>query len=202
MLFCEIDDGRMPRLFRQRKLVPAGRITLASLSLFLSHLALRAWPGTAPHHLPNPDTIQHHAAIHFVMRGFKCRCLKGGCDHIIFHLIHFFPERFDGFALGDVQWLNISLLIPRRKCAKCRSTSWHVLAGLAVSSDLKKKKNLETASLDCWSVDLNDIRRHLYGGVEFMMRDVLKCSLRKVITFPTKWTSESNDQEDTISTLI
>lgn len=164
------------------------------LSLSMSLLALRAWPGTAPHHLPNPDTIQHHAAIHFVMRGFKCSCLEGGCDHIIFHLIHFFPERFDGFALGDVQWLNISLLIPRCKCAECRSTSWHVLAGLAVSSD----KNLETASLDCWSVDLYVMPRHLYSNVEFMMQDVLKRPLQRLITFGTKWTSESIDLNEAI----
>lgn len=47
------------------------------LSLPMSHLALRAWPGTAPHHLPNPDTIQHHAAIHFVIQGFKVQLPRG-----------------------------------------------------------------------------------------------------------------------------
>lgn len=163
------------------------------LSLSMSHLVLRAWSGTAPHHLPNPDTIQQHAAIHFVMQGFKWGCLEGGCDHIIFHLIHFFPERFDGFALGDVQWLNISLLTPCCKCTECRSTSWHVLAGLAVSSD----KNLETASLDHWSVDLYVMLRQLYGSVEFMMQGILKCSLQRVITFWVHWL-----EWDIIYTLI
>lgn len=175
---CPDSSGR-ENSFQQAELLWPPR------SLSMSLLALRVWPGTAPHHLPNPDTIQHHAAIHFVMRGFKRSCLEGGCDHIIFHLIHFFPERFHGFALGDVQWLNIFLLIPRCKCSECRSTSWHVLAGLAVSSD--KKKNLKTASLDRWSVDLYVMLRHLYSNLEFMMRNIFKCSLQRTITVWVHW---------------
>lgn len=96
-------DGRVPGVFKQWELTPAGRISLLlSLNTTFGTWGL-AWQSPSSPPPTQSRQFSKASAIRSVMRDFKRGWLRATVGHIIFHLIHFFSEmRVDSLARGDV----------------------------------------------------------------------------------------------------
>lgn len=103
MLLCETEMAECPGCLNCESSLQRGEL----LFFFSQHHIWHLRPALAKHLiiLPNPDTIQHGAAIRSVMWDLNHGWLQGTVGHLIFHLIHFFLEiRVNSLARGDVWW--------------------------------------------------------------------------------------------------